>query len=134
LGKPVVFDMDMSAGDFLALFYLLKVPVQVIDLKVFLFFFPNCFFQLCLVLNKIKYWHSKLKKGSQFQKTTDKLSSIRKCMFAWVKGLKNHGKPPWFCEATKSSFCQNHSDSRWFCLFQCSPKHARNYILYYPST
>jgi hypothetical protein len=35
LGKPVVFDMDMSAGDFLALFYLLKVPVQVIDLKVF---------------------------------------------------------------------------------------------------
>lgn len=33
LGKAVVFDMDMSAGDFLALFYLLKVPVQVIDLK-----------------------------------------------------------------------------------------------------
>ena len=33
-----MFDMDMSAGDFLALFYLLKVPVQVIDLKVFLFF------------------------------------------------------------------------------------------------
>ncbi|XP_047172572.1 uncharacterized protein LOC124840549 isoform X2 [Vigna umbellata] len=33
LGKPVVLDMDMSAGDFLALFYLLKVPVQVIDLK-----------------------------------------------------------------------------------------------------
>ncbi|KAJ7980183.1 inosine-uridine preferring nucleoside hydrolase family protein [Quillaja saponaria] len=33
LGKPVVFDMDMSAGDFLALFYLLKVPVEVIDLK-----------------------------------------------------------------------------------------------------
>ncbi|KAK7363648.1 hypothetical protein VNO77_05798 [Canavalia gladiata] len=33
LGKPVVFDMDMSAGDFLALFYLLKVPVQLIDLK-----------------------------------------------------------------------------------------------------
>ncbi|XP_004508326.1 nucleoside hydrolase 3-like [Cicer arietinum] len=33
LGKPVVFDMDMSAGDFLALLYLLKVPVQVIDLK-----------------------------------------------------------------------------------------------------
>ncbi|KAK2411948.1 inosine-uridine preferring nucleoside hydrolase family protein [Trifolium repens] len=33
LGKPIVFDMDMSAGDFLALFYLLKVPVQVIDLK-----------------------------------------------------------------------------------------------------
>ncbi|KAJ4834108.1 hypothetical protein Tsubulata_039172 [Turnera subulata] len=33
LGKPVVFDMDMSAGDFLALFYLLKVPVEVISLK-----------------------------------------------------------------------------------------------------
>ena len=34
LGKPVVFDMDMSAGDFLALLYLLKVPVEVINLKV----------------------------------------------------------------------------------------------------
>ncbi|KAJ9181999.1 hypothetical protein P3X46_006037 [Hevea brasiliensis] len=33
LGKPVVFDMDMSAGDFLALFYLLKLPVEVINLK-----------------------------------------------------------------------------------------------------
>ncbi|KAF3457232.1 hypothetical protein FNV43_RR01889 [Rhamnella rubrinervis] len=33
LGKPLVFDMDMSAGDFLALFYLLKVPVEVINLK-----------------------------------------------------------------------------------------------------
>ncbi|XP_047181038.1 uncharacterized protein LOC124847568 [Vigna umbellata] len=33
LGKPVVFDMDMSIGDFLALFYLLKVDVQVINLK-----------------------------------------------------------------------------------------------------
>lgn len=33
-GKPVVLDMDMSAGDFLALFYLLKVPVEVLDLKV----------------------------------------------------------------------------------------------------
>ncbi|KAL9279932.1 putative inosine/uridine-preferring nucleoside hydrolase domain, ribonucleoside hydrolase [Arabidopsis thaliana] len=32
-GKPVVFDMDMSAGDFLSLFYLLKVPVEIIDLK-----------------------------------------------------------------------------------------------------
>lgn len=29
-----MFDMDMSAGDFLALFYLLKVPVEVINLKV----------------------------------------------------------------------------------------------------
>ncbi|CAK7332913.1 unnamed protein product [Dovyalis caffra] len=33
LGKPLVFDMDMSAGDFLALFYLLKVPVEIINLK-----------------------------------------------------------------------------------------------------
>ncbi|KAK4266463.1 hypothetical protein QN277_027380 [Acacia crassicarpa] len=32
-GKPVVFDMDLSAGDFLSLFYLLKVPYEVIDLK-----------------------------------------------------------------------------------------------------
>ncbi|KAJ0980721.1 hypothetical protein J5N97_008976 [Dioscorea zingiberensis] len=32
-GKPVVFDMDMSAGDLLALIYLLKVPVEVIDIK-----------------------------------------------------------------------------------------------------
>ncbi|KAG8658763.1 hypothetical protein MANES_03G189100v8 [Manihot esculenta] len=32
-GKPVVFDMDMSAGDFVALFYLLKLPVEVINLK-----------------------------------------------------------------------------------------------------
>ncbi|CAN1130512.1 Nucleoside hydrolase 3 [Linum perenne] len=33
LGKPVVFDMDMSPGDFLALLYLLKAPLEVIDLK-----------------------------------------------------------------------------------------------------
>ncbi|KAJ8573792.1 hypothetical protein K7X08_010303 [Anisodus acutangulus] len=33
LGKDVVFDMDMSAGDFLALFYLLKLPVEEINLK-----------------------------------------------------------------------------------------------------
>ncbi|CAI0466570.1 unnamed protein product [Linum tenue] len=33
LGKPVVFDMDMSPGDFLALLYLLKVPTEVINLK-----------------------------------------------------------------------------------------------------
>ncbi|XP_009607062.1 nucleoside hydrolase 3-like isoform X1 [Nicotiana tomentosiformis] len=33
LGKNVVFDMDMSAGDFLALFYLLKLPVEEINLK-----------------------------------------------------------------------------------------------------
>ncbi|WOL12587.1 hypothetical protein Cni_G21354 [Canna indica] len=32
-GKPVIFDMDMSAGDFLALVYLLKTPVEKIDLK-----------------------------------------------------------------------------------------------------
>ncbi|KAK9166086.1 hypothetical protein Scep_001277 [Stephania cephalantha] len=32
--KPVVFDMDMSSGDFLALIYILKVHVEVIDLKV----------------------------------------------------------------------------------------------------
>ncbi|KAK1430775.1 hypothetical protein QVD17_13771 [Tagetes erecta] len=36
LGKTVVFDMDMSAGDFLALFYLLKVPVEEIYLKAIL--------------------------------------------------------------------------------------------------
>ncbi|KAK8555893.1 hypothetical protein V6N13_069971 [Hibiscus sabdariffa] len=36
LGKPVVFDMDMSAGDFLTLFYLLKVPVEVLNLKAIL--------------------------------------------------------------------------------------------------
>ncbi|XP_010558509.1 PREDICTED: uncharacterized protein LOC104827126 isoform X2 [Tarenaya hassleriana] len=33
IGKPVVFDMDMSPGDFLSLFFLLKVPVEIIDLK-----------------------------------------------------------------------------------------------------
>ncbi|GER30179.1 pyrimidine-specific ribonucleoside hydrolaserihA [Striga asiatica] len=36
LGKNVVFDMDMSAGDFLALLYLLKVPVELINLKAIL--------------------------------------------------------------------------------------------------
>ncbi|KAH1046503.1 hypothetical protein J1N35_037287 [Gossypium stocksii] len=36
LGKPVVFDMDMSAGDFVSLFYLLKVPVEVLNLKAIL--------------------------------------------------------------------------------------------------
>ncbi|KAI3692296.1 hypothetical protein L6452_32110 [Arctium lappa] len=36
LGKIVVFDMDMSPGDFLALFYLLKVPVEEINLKAIL--------------------------------------------------------------------------------------------------
>ncbi|XAR49079.1 hypothetical protein NMG60_11032134 [Bertholletia excelsa] len=33
LGRPVIFDMDMSPGDFLSLFYILKVPVEVINLK-----------------------------------------------------------------------------------------------------
>ncbi|KAJ7520484.1 hypothetical protein O6H91_19G008000 [Diphasiastrum complanatum] len=32
-GKPVVFDMDMSPGDMISLFYLLKAPVELIDLK-----------------------------------------------------------------------------------------------------
>ncbi|XP_010546907.1 PREDICTED: uncharacterized protein LOC104818832 isoform X2 [Tarenaya hassleriana] len=32
-GKPVVLDMDMSPGDFLSLFFLLKVPVEIFDLK-----------------------------------------------------------------------------------------------------
>ncbi|KAG8499641.1 hypothetical protein CXB51_006090 [Gossypium anomalum] len=36
LGKPVVFDMDMSTGDFMALFYLLKVPVELLNLKAIL--------------------------------------------------------------------------------------------------
>ncbi|KAI5654059.1 hypothetical protein M9H77_31246 [Catharanthus roseus] len=36
LGENVVFDMDMSAGDFLALFYLLKLPVEAINLKAIL--------------------------------------------------------------------------------------------------
>ncbi|KNA10812.1 hypothetical protein SOVF_140830 isoform A [Spinacia oleracea] len=33
LGKPVIFDMDMSAGDFIALLYLLKVPTEILNLK-----------------------------------------------------------------------------------------------------
>ncbi|KAG0489804.1 hypothetical protein HPP92_006667 [Vanilla planifolia] len=36
MGKPVVFDMDMSGGDFLALIFLLKVPVELINLKAVL--------------------------------------------------------------------------------------------------
>ncbi|WVZ98487.1 hypothetical protein U9M48_043926 [Paspalum notatum var. saurae] len=35
-GKPVVFDMDMSPGDFVSLIYLLKEPREVIDLKAVL--------------------------------------------------------------------------------------------------
>ncbi|TXG65680.1 hypothetical protein EZV62_006955 [Acer yangbiense] len=33
MGKPVVYDMDMSSGDFLALLYLLKLPVELTNLK-----------------------------------------------------------------------------------------------------
>eukprot|EP01018_Ginkgo_biloba_P029140 Gb_13969 [translate_table: standard] len=33
LGRPVILDMDMSPGDFVALFYLLKMPVELIDLR-----------------------------------------------------------------------------------------------------
>lgn len=33
-GKPVVFDMDMSPGDFVALLCLLKAPIEAVDLKV----------------------------------------------------------------------------------------------------
>jgi hypothetical protein len=33
-GKPVIFDMDMSPGDFVALLCLLKAPIQAIDLRV----------------------------------------------------------------------------------------------------
>ncbi|CAM0955553.1 unnamed protein product [Alopecurus aequalis] len=32
-GKLVIFDMDMSPGDFISLIYLLKTPAEVIDLK-----------------------------------------------------------------------------------------------------
>lgn len=35
-GKPVIFDMDMSPGDFVSLIYLLKGPREVIDLKAVL--------------------------------------------------------------------------------------------------
>lgn len=41
-GKPVIFDMDMSAGDFLSLLYLLKAPIEAIDLKVSFLFFSFC--------------------------------------------------------------------------------------------
>lgn len=46
-GKPVVFDMDMSAGDFVALIYLLKVPVEFINVKVVL----PLILPLCLIMN-----------------------------------------------------------------------------------
>lgn len=32
-GKLVIFDMDMSPGDFISLIYLLKAPTEVVDLK-----------------------------------------------------------------------------------------------------
>ncbi|KAG8068779.1 hypothetical protein GUJ93_ZPchr0005g15055 [Zizania palustris] len=32
-GKPVIFDMDMSPGDYVSLIYLLKAPREAIDLK-----------------------------------------------------------------------------------------------------
>ncbi|KAF9678091.1 hypothetical protein SADUNF_Sadunf08G0175800 [Salix dunnii] len=51
LGKPVVFDMDMSAGDFLALFYLLKVPVEIINLKASDFAFPDSLQQAYDIIN-----------------------------------------------------------------------------------
>jgi inosine-uridine nucleoside N-ribohydrolase len=34
MGRPVIFDMDMSPGDFVSLIYLLKAPIEVINLKV----------------------------------------------------------------------------------------------------
>jgi hypothetical protein len=34
MGRPVIFDMDMSPGDFVSLIYLLKAPTEVVDLKV----------------------------------------------------------------------------------------------------
>ncbi|KAJ1262846.1 hypothetical protein BS78_09G140700 [Paspalum vaginatum] len=33
IGQPVIIDMDMSPGDFVSLIYLLKAPIEVIDLK-----------------------------------------------------------------------------------------------------
>lgn len=38
VGRPIIFDMDMSVGDFLTLFYLLKVPVEMLNLKVNFFY------------------------------------------------------------------------------------------------
>jgi hypothetical protein len=34
MGKSVIFDMDMSPGDFVSLIYLLKAPIELINLKV----------------------------------------------------------------------------------------------------
>ena len=33
-GKPIIFDMELSPGDFVSLIYLLKEPRHEIDLKV----------------------------------------------------------------------------------------------------
>jgi len=40
-GKPIIFDMDMSPGDFVSLIYLLKEPRHEIDLKVREIYVPN---------------------------------------------------------------------------------------------
>jgi hypothetical protein len=34
IGRPIIIDMDMSPGDFVSLIYLLKAPIEVINLKV----------------------------------------------------------------------------------------------------
>ena len=34
IGRPVILDMDMSPGDIVSLIYLLKAPIEVINLKV----------------------------------------------------------------------------------------------------
>ena len=41
-GKAVIFDVDMSPGDFVSLIYLLKEPREVIDLKVRKMYVTNC--------------------------------------------------------------------------------------------
>jgi len=33
IGRPIIIDMDMSPGDFVSLIYLLKAPIEVINLK-----------------------------------------------------------------------------------------------------
>jgi hypothetical protein len=33
IGRPVIFDMDMSPGDFVSLIYLLKAPTETVYLK-----------------------------------------------------------------------------------------------------
>jgi hypothetical protein len=43
-GKPVIFDMDMSPGDFVSLIYLLKEPREVLDLKVREIYVIKCTF------------------------------------------------------------------------------------------